>query len=272
MISVRQSVLLPTPGPAAPTVGPIVLTNKNIWAKQPQNSPKLNMSHPLIAGSTPLAIISGNSRHNLVTGKPLIRNGSVISTTYDTVVRGLGLSLYSVVLQGDATDWGVNADTGLDYSVDFWYGLWRSGSINNNQYLFGDYNGTTGGGLTTYHTGASGQWGYYDVTNGLQNSGESLVDNTLYCFVSVRKNTIGGRDIYRDGSVKITLATGASNQAPWAVGSIGQNQYGTFNTESYTLLAGRLKSIRWTAEQVLAFSKNPFQILTTNTPHLWGNI
>lgn len=228
---------------------------------QPQGYCEINRSSQLLQGTTPLVITVGGLRFNLVDNKPLKVQGSGVTGIGITSPCPGGVGHYSGAAPGSVLDFGADADSGTSPTVDFWYGMWSAGSSGANQYVMGDYNGTTGGGVAAFHTGISGQWGYYDVPSGLTGSGFSLTNGKLYCFVVVKAGSGGVLNVYLDGVARVTLGTSGPSYAPWAVGAIGQNQSVVFNTQSYTLLAGRLKGRAWTVAEVRAFAENPWNIL-----------
>ena len=215
---------------------------------------RLNYDNQLLKGVRPLVVAANGIFKNLV-GNNLVLSGS-------PTIKGspTGLGIYNSGIAGDV---GASIDNvGGGRFVDFWHGYYYTGSTATNQYIMGDYNGSLGMGLAGKHSAISGNWGWFNGSS-VDNSGEALVAGTLYTFVIVKEVTSGGVKVYRDGALKITSGSSVANTASWAFGSIGQNQYATFGTETVTLLAGRIDcraGIHWTPAMVARFCADPWQL------------
>jgi hypothetical protein len=222
---------------------------------QQPNGRAINKASPLIASGKLIGLLNGNTRTNLVDGSAAITAGNVGSLTCP---QGVGVyTPYGGTTSGDLT---ITVEQGGGSAfTDFWYGYYYGGSGLAYTYLFGDYNGTTGGGIASKHSGIGGNWGYFDGA-GLTSSGEALTPGTLYCFVVTREVPGGPARIYLNGVLKLTTTIAQPLQTGFTVGSLGPNSYSSYSTESLTFLAGRIRYTGWNAAQVREFCANPWQL------------
>ena len=224
---------------------------------QPQSGAQIDWSSPLFAGGSEIAIL-GPGLRDLAKGTPLVSNGT---NTLAPTLSGLGYA------NAGAGDIGIPVSAyGGSVSVTFWAGYYY-GSVLSNKYLFGDYTGSVGSGLTPRHSNIGNRWGYF-TGNVVVDGGETLVDGKFYVFVVVREAAGGALKVYRDGVLKIASAGSSSYQSTFCAGSIGSNQ-STLRTNCTTLLAGRIRYKSWTAAQVRLFSQNIWQIFKSEERLIW---
>jgi hypothetical protein len=225
---------------------------------QPQDLVGIDLRHPLIYGGSESVCLIGGISTDAITGQPLVVSGTDMASA---TPNGVG---HFNNASGDLSP--TVSNYGGSISVTYWAGYWY-GSDLTNRYLFGDYDGSSGTGLTPSHGNIGGRWGYFNGGS-VTDSGETLVNGGYYVFVVTRDVASGALKVYKNGNLVITNAGVTANTSSFAVGSIGKNQT-SFDTRSSTLVSGRMRYRSWTPAEVASFSANPWQIFEPEERLIW---
>ncbi len=245
---------------------PRILVPGRIAQQQPLQLVRPDFGGELLSGGKLLALILGSQPNvNLADGRRTTRSGSI----RQLALAG-GIGPYNPAAAGDI---GVAIEAaGGSVFVDFWYGRISSGGSVANKYLFGDYTGSAGYGITAKHAdGLASNWGLFNGA-GVENSGEAytvLMDGNNHTIIVVRDVVGGTVKVYRDGILKITSAGVPTLQTNFASGSIGINQFTSFGTESIPLIFGRMRYRSWNQAAINSFNRNPFQVVRPRDMIVW---
>ncbi|OQB10825.1 MAG: hypothetical protein BWY21_00132 [Parcubacteria group bacterium ADurb.Bin216] len=261
MISVRQSVLLPSSGPAAPTVGPILLNKRNSFP----NVPIINRSNPLTKG-LPLCVVPiAGGFVDLVTGM-LAPQPSTISFR-KTVRQQDPILPYA---KYNSTPAYFPARTLLDNHTGP-YTLFIDSCLETNATfatILSSYDSTNGIGMHLFIDDALTVVNTFVLSSfntGHQNAGSVLGTNSEQ--FSHRLMVTADGSNWKFYAANQLVRTLGYSELP-GTSSLRQTYVNNGGSSRVIVAWNRPLSLL----EYSSLYNNPYQLFSTSTPHLWGNI